>query len=353
MSRSKIRAATISHTAEAIAGPRRKSVDYLRMWTKLARELPVLVVALLVVRGFTRADASPETITMQIGAMPVDTSAEVFYAQEQGFFKAAGLDVKLTILNNGAAILAAAAAGSVDIGFGSPAPLIAARQRGIPVRFIDPAVVYQNTPNAQSKASTVLVVSKDSPIHAASDLNGKTVAVAGLNDLGYYSTEAWIEKNGGNPATIQFVEIPYSAMGSALQAGRVSAGCSIEPFLSGLTGTRPLGIVNDAVSSRYMLAGWFAMDAWIARNPEALKRFNAALQRSARWANTHQRESAAILARYTGTNPEVAATMARVSYETSTGVSPQVIQPVIDLLQKYAKLTSPPAASELTTMSKP
>ena len=220
------------------------------------------------------------------------------------------------------------------------------------MRFIAPAVLYQGGPNSKSKAATVLVVSKDSPIHTAADLNGKTVAVAGLNDLGYYSAEAWIEKNGGNPATIQFVEIPYSAMGAALQAARVSAGICIEPFLSALTGTRALGIVNDAVSNRYMLAGWFAMEPWIGRNAEALKRFNAALQRSARWANTHQQESAAILAHYTGANPDVAAKMARVSYETSTGVSPQVIQPVIDLLQKYGKLTSPPAASDLTTTSK-
>jgi len=317
----------------------------------VARALLLLFAALVLGGGLARADTPPATIAIEVGAMPIATAAEVYYAEDQGFFKAAGLDVKLTILNNGAAILAAAAAGSVDIGFGSPAPVIAARQRGIPVRFIAPAVYYQGGPNPQ--APTVLVVAKDSPIRTASDLNGKTVAVGGLNDLGYYSTVAWIDKNGGNPATIQFVEMPYSAMGAALQAGRVSAGCSIEPYLSALTGTRDLGIVNDAVSNRYMLAGWFAMDPWIGRNPEALKRFGAVLQRSARWANTHQRESAAILAHYTGTSPEAAATMARVSYETSTGVSPQVVQPVIDLLQKYGKLTSPPATSDLTTPSKP
>ena len=313
----------------------------------IARMLVLLVVTLALAGGPARADAPPAPIALQVGAMPIATAAEVYYAEDQGFFKAAGLDVKVTILNNGAAILAAAAAGSVDIGFGSPAPLIAARQRGIPVRFIAPAVLYHGGPNPQ--APTVLVVPKDSPIRTGADLNGKTVAVGGLNDLGYYSAEAWIEKNGGNPAAIQFVEMPYSAMGAALAAGRVNAGVSIEPFLSALTGTRQLAVVNDAVASRYMLAGWFAMDSWIGRNPEALKRFAAALQRSARWANTHQREAAAILARTTGTSLEAATTMARVTYETNTEVSPQVVQPVIDLLQKYGKLTSPPPASDLTS----
>jgi NitT/TauT family transport system substrate-binding protein len=301
----------------------------------------LMLLAALILAGSVARASTPEVIAMQVGAMPIDSSAEVFYAQDQGFFKAAGLDVKLTILNNGAAVLAAAAAGTLDIGFGSPAPLIAARQRGIPVRFFAPAVVYQGRPN------TVLVVSKDSPIHSAADLNGKTVAVAGLNDLGYYSTQAWIEKNGGNPAGISFVEIPYAEMGAALQTGRISAGCSIEPFISGLKDTRVLANLNAAVSNRYMLAGWFAMDSWMARNPEALKRFSAVLQRSARWANAHQRESAAILAHYTGTSPEVALTMSRAIYDTGTGVSPQVIQPVIDLLQKYGKMTAPPPVSDL------
>lgn len=319
------------------------------MLTTAARALLLLLAASLLGGGLARADAPPAPIALQVGAMPIATSAEVYYAQDEGFFKDAGLDVKLTVLNNGAAILAAAVAGSVDIGFGSPAPLIAARQRGIPVRFIAPAVLYHGGPNPQ--VPTVLVVAKDSPIRTAADLSGKTVAVGGLNDLGYYSAEAWIEKNGGTPSAIQFVEMPYSAMGAALQAGRISAGVSIEPFLSALTGTRRLAVVNDAVSSRYMLAGWFALDPWIGRNAEALKRFTAVLQRSARWANTHPRESAAILAKYTGTTPEAAA-MSRVTYETDTTVSPQVVQPVIDLLQKYGKLKSPPAASDITLASK-
>jgi NitT/TauT family transport system substrate-binding protein len=313
-----------------------------RTAVRLTLPAALVLTVLSLTAGGARA-STPEAIAMQVGAMPIDSSAEVFYAQDQGFFKAAGLDVKLTILNNGAAVLAAAAAGTLDIGFGSPAPLIAARQRGIPVRFFAPAVVYQGRPN------TVLVVSKDSPIRSAADLNGKTVAVAGLNDLGYYSTQAWIEKNGGNPATISFVEIPYAAMGAAIETGRISAGCSIEPFISGLKDTRVLANLNAAVASRYMLAGWFAMDSWMAHNPEALKRFSAALQRSARWANAHQHESAAILARYTGTSTEVAQTMSRAVYDTGSGVSPQVIQPVIDLLQKYGKMTSPPAAADLTT----
>lgn len=288
--------------------------------------------------------ASPAApIALAVGAMPIDPSAEVFYAQEKGFFKAAGLDVKLTVLNNGSAVLAAAASGNLDVGFASPAPLLQARSRGIPVRFIAPAVVYGGTPNS------VLVVAKDSPIRSAADLSGKTVAVSGLRDLTYFSTQAWLDKNGGNAASIQFVEIPYAEIGAALQAGRISAGCLIEPFITGMKDTRILANLNGAVANQYLLAGWFAMDSWVQKNPDAVKRFVSAVQQAARWGNAHQAESAGILARYTGTSPADAATMTRARYDTGPDVSPQWIQPVIDLLQKYGKMTGLPAASDVIT----
>jgi NitT/TauT family transport system substrate-binding protein len=290
------------------------------------------------------ASAAPAAIPLRVGAMPIDPSAEVFYAVEKGFFKDAGLDVNLTVMNNGAALLAAATGGNIDVGFGSPAPVIQARQRGIPVRFFAPAAEYAGAP-----ANSVLMIAKDSPIRVAADLNGKTVAVSGLRDLTYFSTKAWIEQNGGDPNTISFIEIPYAEIGAALERKRITAGCVIEPFITGMSGVRPLANLNAAVGNEYLLAGWFANDAWMAQNGDALKRFSSVMQRTARWANTHHRESAAILAKYTSMPLSVATAMTRSHYDERANVAPALIQPVLDLLKKYANLTSLPAASDLVT----
>lgn len=312
------------------------------MRPSLVRRAPL--AALLLLAALLPGRVVPEdVITLQVGAMPIDPSAQVFYAEREGFFTAAGLDVHLTVLNNGAAILAATAAGNLDIGFGSPAPVIQARQRGIPVRFIAPAAVYSGPP-----ANSVLMVASDSPIHSAADLDGKTVAVSGLRDLTYFSTQAWLAENGGNAGTIRFVELPYAEMAAAIASGRIAAGCLIEPFItSAKASARVLGNLNAAVGNPYLLAGWFATDSWIARNPEAAKRFVAVMERTARWANAHQKESAAILAAYANASPEVTAAMTRSRYDARPGVSPQLVEPVIDLLQKYANMTSLPPASEL------
>ena len=44
-----------------------------------------------------------DPLPLNLGVMPSDGTSEGFYAYDQGFFKAAGLDVKLTVMNNGAA----------------------------------------------------------------------------------------------------------------------------------------------------------------------------------------------------------------------------------------------------------
>ena len=288
------------------------------------------------------ADSLP-VVSIGVGAMPIDPSAEAFYAQDEGFFKQAGLDVKLTVLNNGAGLLAAAAAGTLDIGFGSPSPVIQAHQRGIPVRFFAPAAVYAGPP-----ANSVLVVAKDSPIHTGADLNGKIVGVSGLRDLTFFSTEAWIEQNGGDPSTVQFIEIPYAEIGAAIEQKRIAAGAVIEPFITTANATRELANLNAAVGKQYLLAGWFTTDHWMQQHPDIARRFVAVMQRTARWANTHHKESAAILARYSAVDPAVAARMQRSRYDEQAGVSPQLVQPILDLLQKYGKLP-PLAATDLVS----
>jgi NitT/TauT family transport system substrate-binding protein len=296
----------------------------------------------LTVTVAARSVRAAEPVSLQLGAMPIDPSAEAFYGQDAGFFRTAGLDVKITVLNNGSALAAATTAGTLDVGFGSPSPVILAHQRGLPVRFIAPAAVYTGPlPNSS------LMIAKGAPIRSGADLNGKTVAVAGLHDLTQYSTQAWIDKNGGDAKTVAFIEIPYAEMGVALQQGRIAAGCVIEPYTTAVKSVaQTLGNLNDAIAHRYLLAGWFATDGWLAKNASVAAKFAGAMRQVARWANSHQHDSAPILSRYTKIPPEAAATMARSRYDENSRVEPAVLQPVIDVMVKYGSL-APVAATDL------
>ena len=73
--------------------------------------LSILVaVALLAPLSTGAADLTPLPITIRLGSSLNDSNAEAYYAQANGFFKQAGVNVELSQFNNGAAAAAAVAA---------------------------------------------------------------------------------------------------------------------------------------------------------------------------------------------------------------------------------------------------
>jgi NitT/TauT family transport system substrate-binding protein len=286
--------------------------------------------------------AAADPTPLRLGVMPIEGAAQAFYAQEQGFFKNAGLDVTLTVLPNGSSIVAAATGGSLDVGFGSPPPLILARQHDVPVRYIAYAPVFMG-----GRPLSAIMVLKGSPIKTGADLNGKIVAVGGLHDVGQYQVQAWIDKHGGSSSTVQFVEMPYAQMAAALQANRIVAAGQTEPFITASKGVADiLGSMNEAVANHYLMAGWFSTDGFLQHNPDTAKRFIAAMQQSAKWANAHPREADAILVRYTKLSPDVLEVMARDTFDEAARPDPKLLQPVIDMLMKYGNL-KPFSATDL------
>jgi NitT/TauT family transport system substrate-binding protein len=284
-----------------------------------------------------RAQAQAATVINLIN-LPADNSAEVYYAQDLGFFKDAGLDVHITAMTNSAAIIAALAGGAADIGNSVVGSAAQARSRGISVRFIAPAGLY-----VDATPTSALVVPKDSPLHTAADLKGKTIAVSGLNDLTYYTTRAWIDKHGGDSAASKYIELPFPAMGAALAQHRVDAAYNIEPFLTASKAEfRIIGRAGGGVAPRYQATGWLATDAWIQTHADVALRFAAVMRKTAIWANAHHKESAAILLRYTKIDPDVVATMNRVEYAVT--LQPNLIQPPIDVAAKYGGQAAIPAS---------
>jgi NitT/TauT family transport system substrate-binding protein len=246
-----------------------------------------------------------------------------------GFFKEAGLNVTITLLLNGPALTSAMASGAVDVAVASVGVVATAHEHGLTMKYFAPGAMYSGPP-----PTTALVVAKDSPVKAAADLNNTTIAVNGLKDLTQFTTEAWLDKNGADLKTIKYIEIPFSEMAAAVQAHRVSAALMNEPFLeAGGAVTRELG--------------WFANDAWIAKNPEAVRRFRSAIQKTAIWANAHHDKSAEILLKYLKLDPDVAKNMRRAAYDTSGTLNPGLMQPVIDAAARYGTLTKSFPATEL------
>jgi NitT/TauT family transport system substrate-binding protein len=298
------------------------------------------VAAIVGLCGASAVAADPVKITVAL--IPSESAAQAYYAQDLGYFKAAGLDVTLLPFPGSPPIIAAVSSGSADIGNSVVGSAVAARSRGIAVKFFAPAGLYLSTaPTAR------LVGLKGSVYKTGADLAGKTIAVTGLADLTYFATKQWVEATGGNPSSMKFIELPEPEMVPALKEHRIDAGILIEPFIAGAgDDVASIATIDDYVAKRFLATGWFASDAWLAAHSDIAAKYAAVMKQTAEWANAHHAESAAILLKYTKVTPEIVAKMQRATYGT-TGLDASLLQPVIDNAAKYGSFPRPVTAAEL------
>jgi NitT/TauT family transport system substrate-binding protein len=292
-----------------------------------------LALCLALLPNGTPVAAQPAPTTIRLGVITIESAAEAFYALDMGFFKKQGLDVDLQIMQNGAAIAAAVAGGSLDVGFADTISIANAHARGLPFVYLAPALL-----NSYAAPSLAILVNGSGPIRDAKDLNGKTIAVNGINNITMVPVEAWIDKSGGDSKTVKWIELPIPAQNDAVSTGKVDGATLGEPFVTfgGDKGLRAIYMDKNAIAPRYMLAGFMTTKDWAQKNPAVAAKFIAAIKETAQWANTNHAASAAILSKYTKIPQPVVERMKRGEYGDVLLASE--VQPVIDAAARYGVL---------------
>lgn len=298
----------------------------------------VLSVALLLALAVPGVAQTPAKL--RVAVIPLENSAQAFFAKDMGFFAKQGLDVDMISIQSGSAVAAAVAGGAADVGFASLVPLAIAHTKNVPFVLVAAGAMW-----TQAARNSALFVSSTSSVRSGKDLDGKTLACAGLGTLTEYATRAWIDQHGGDASTIKFVEMGYASMPPALGAGRVDAALVNEPYLGAVKSeSKVLGYPFDAVSKEFLIGGWFSNAQWAKDHPDLVNRFAAAMREAAAWANQKQNtaKSAEILERYTKMDPAVVSSMVRVRF--GERLSAASIQPQVDIAAKYGGFRTFPAS---------
>lgn len=303
-------------------------------------------LALAMACGVALPAGSQAPTTVHVTTLPIDAGAEVIYAKSLGYFARAGLDVDIIPVSNGGASASAVAGGGVDIGYGDTVSVAIGHGKGVPFVIIAPAALH-----VPSAPTTELLVTANSPIHNASDLEGKVVAGSALTTISGYSPRAWIDENGGDSTRVRFLELPFPAMQAALEAGRVDAVMIAEPFLQSAlrSGDRVLASPYDAVSHDFIVSAYFTTAPWAKAHPDLVARFANVIHETAVWANANHARSAEILVGETKVDPATVAAMTRVRY--GERLDPALIQPVVNVAAKYGGIT-PYSAADLIYSSR-
>jgi NitT/TauT family transport system substrate-binding protein len=281
----------------------------------------------------TRRTAFAQTLaTVRVGMALTDGITPVLYGIQSGLFKEAGLDVQLTVGNSGAANAAAVAGGALDVAASSLMPLLTAHGHGVPLRIIAGSTIFN-----PAAPTGELCVRKTSRITSFADLNGATIAVTALRGLDQLGMLSLVDKNGGNSATLKFVETPGSLMLGLIEHGIADGGSFSEPTLTVALSSgeiRTIGDPDAGIDPRgLMIAAFFATPAYAAQNRGLVDRFTQALYRATRYANTHHAKTVPLLADYTRRDPDLIRKTTRETIATS--LDPRMIQPAIDVAAKY------------------
>lgn len=281
--------------------------------------------------------------TLRVGASLDDGLTPLLYALDAGLFAKRGLDVRLQSSTSGAALAAAVAGGGVDVAKSSLMALISAYVRGVRFKLVAGAALYTSRyPTDQ------LAVLKTSPIRSPGATNGKTIVVNALKSLDQLAVDAIVDKDGGDSSTLQFIELPFSAMFPALEQGRADVASIGNPNLAVAFATGKLRLLGDpyeGIAPRFLIAGWFSTAQFARENAATVRSFADAMREATAFTNAHHDATVPIVARYAHIDPAVVRKMNRLT--NALTLQPNEIQPSIDAAVKYRFIDRGFSAEEL------
>jgi len=302
----------------------------------LRRSAVLALGAALATPGAAGAQAAAALQTLHVGGSADMDAAPILYGIQAGIFHRYGLDVIFQKAASGSAVAAAVAGGALEIGKSSIVPLISAHARNVPLTIIAPSVVHRI-----GIADSALMVAADSPMRTARDLNGKAVSVAGLNDMQWLATHAWLDANGGDSSSVHFLEIPGSSVADALEQGRISAGTLSEPYITQAVKAgkaRIFAKMVDAFGSALTTA-FFTTIEYATANRDAVRRFGRAIVEASAYCNAHPDEMTDLVSSYTSIDRTLLAQMVRPQFALE--LDPHAIQPIVNAAAKYNVIAQP------------
>jgi NitT/TauT family transport system substrate-binding protein len=280
--------------------------------------------------------AAQQAPLIRVGTGPDDQATPLVYADKAGLFKKAGLNVEIDRLPGAAAVAAALAGGSLEVGKASSLGAITAIAKGLPFTIIGNMAFYD-----AKKPDLALLVAANSNVKTAKDLAGQTLAAVSLQDMNSVSTFKWLEDRGVDHTSPKYVEIPASAALPAMEANRIVGSMVYEPYFTAFVASgkvRVLGYPFSSIGNRFSDAVLFATRDWTAAHPDLVQRFLKVVSDASNYVATHESEVAPMIAQFGGLEPSAVEHIHHAS--RGIAIKPSDLQPVIDVAAKYKVIPS-------------
>lgn len=226
-------------------------------------------------------------ISLAEGMQPI--VAPVYIADEKGFFKEQGLDVKLVPFAKGKLCLDAVLGGQTEAGTVAETPLMN-------VGFQNQQVVILTTMETATK-NIKCVARKDKAITKPPDLKGHKVGVP-IGGNAEYFMDLFLKKYGLTRNDVTVVNLQPFDMVGAIGRGDIDASFSWEPHV-----TRTLKVLGDKAivflgDDLYRETfNIVCLKQWAEKNPKTCEKILRALAKATEFMQTNRDESVSIVGR--------------------------------------------------------
>ena len=241
-----------------------------------------------------------ELVKLRVSTIPIADTAAFEVAREKGFFAAEGLEVDTTPTQGGAVGIPALLSGQLQVASSNIVSIILAASQGL-----DLVIIAAGDATSDAPPDLAGVVAKPgAPFRNGKALEGKRVAVNSRNNIIWLYVREWVDRTGGDPNKVNYIEVPFPQMTDAVLQDRVDAAMLVEPFLSGGLKSGQLESIGwpySTVQKRIPVSQFVTTRTWAQANPEIVAKFRRAHDRGVDWsaANLGSDEFLTIVSGYT------------------------------------------------------
>jgi NitT/TauT family transport system substrate-binding protein len=247
--------------------------------------------------GASAAQAADAT-KVAVGAPPIGEVLAAYVAKDEGLFAKHGLDVDFLPTASNQTLVAAAVAGTHQFVSISPTVLLQALDSGIDLV----AIANCGVTSKRTAVNVGIAVRNGVEIKQPSDLKGKKIGLPGLGGTLDILLRQWLKQNQIDPKSITFIEVPIPNTADVLKSGSIDGIVAGQPSLG-----RAVDLSNGYIAFNFMkdlpenlpYTGFVSTRQWATANPEAVRKFQAAIAEGAAFAKTNPEKTQEYIAKYT------------------------------------------------------
>jgi NitT/TauT family transport system substrate-binding protein len=168
---------------------------------------------------------------VRLGLLGTSGDAQMYVALERGYFAQVGLEIEEESFQAGARMMAAGAAGQLDVLSGGPsAGLFNAIARGAEVRVVaDKSADLSGRPSQGALVARKELV-ESGRLNSYAGLKGLKISVLALASANHLVVVKALQEGGLGPDDIELIELGVGDVNGAVANGAIDMGIQIEPL---------------------------------------------------------------------------------------------------------------------------